>query len=180
MFLGVTMYRWHAVNQVYPGHENVNSLKYIFTSMHQLMEDKMKNIIWGLSILLILPLMSCQTSAVNTPNYKAWLGAQNLPSQMDVSGKWYTGDLLSGGWGDANLVQQGRNVSGTLGLYSVNGVVSQTTLFLEIISRGHVYYTAKLDMKNEQSLSGIALKEATVEIPETAKGENYIIIMKKM
>jgi uncharacterized lipoprotein NlpE involved in copper resistance len=148
--------------------------------MHQLMEGKMKNIILGLSILLILSLMSCRTSAVNIPNYEAWLGAQDLPSQMDVSGKWYAGDSLSGGWGDANLVQQGRNVSGTLGLYSVKGVVSQTTLFLEIISQGHVYYTAKLDMKNDGSLSGIALKEAIVESPETAKGESHIIIMKRM
>ena len=124
--------------------------------------------------------MSCRTSAVNTPNYEAWLGAQNLPSQMDVSGKWDAGKFYSGGWGDANLVQQGRNVFGTLGLYSVNGVVSQTTLFLKIISKGYVYYTAKLDMKDDGSLSGIALQEAIVESPETAKGEIQIIIMKRM
>jgi len=161
-------------------HQYFNSFKYIFTSMHQLMEDKMKNIILGLSILLILSLMSCRTSAVNTANYEAWLGAQNMPSQMDVSGKWDAGDFLSGGWGDANLVQQGRDVFGTLGLYSVKGVVSHTTLFLEIISKGYVYYTAKLEMKNDGSLSGIALKEAIVESPETAKGEIYIIIMKRM
>jgi len=140
----------------------------------------MKNVIWGLSILLILSLMSCRTSAVNTPNYEAWLGAQNLPSQMDVSGKWDSGDFLSGGWGNANLLQQGRNVFGTLGLYSVKGVVSQKTLFLELISKGYVYYTAKLEMKNDGSLTGIAIKDAIVESPETAKGEIYIINMKRM
>lgn len=140
----------------------------------------MKNVIWGLSILLILSLMSCRTSAVNTPNYEAWLGAQNLPSQMDVSGRWDSGDLLSGGWGNANLVQQGRNVFGTLGLYSVKGVVSRKTLFLELIAKGYVYYTAKLEMKNDGSLTGIAIKDAIVESPETAKGEIYIITMKRM
>jgi hypothetical protein len=144
------------------------------------MEDKMKNINLGLSILLILLLMSCRTSAVNTPNYEAWLGAQNSPSQMDVSGKWDAGDAWSGGWGEANLIQEGRNVYGTIGLYSVKGVVSQTTLFLEFISNGYVYYTAKLDGKDDGSLSGMAFKEAIAESPETAKGEIYAITMKRM
>ena len=140
----------------------------------------MKNIILGLSTLLILSLISCRTGAVNLPNYDAWLGAQSGPSQMDVSGRWDAGESWSGGWGEANLIQKERNVNGTLGLYFVKGVVSQKTLFVTLISNGYVYYTAKLDMKDDGSLSGMAFKEAIAESPETAKGEIYAITMKRM
>jgi hypothetical protein len=147
--------------------------------MHQLMENKMKNIILGLSILLILSLMSCRTT-VNAPTYEAWLNAQNMPSQLDVSGRWDAGGSMSGGWGEGILIQQGRNVYGSIGLYSVKGVVSGTSLFVGFISRDYVYYTAKLDMKNDGSLSGVAVKGAIAESLATARGEIYGIIMKRI
>jgi hypothetical protein len=152
----------------------------MFALLCQPKEDKMKNMNLGLAVLLILVLLSCRTTTVNTPNYEAWLGAQSMPSQLDVTGKWDAGASWGGGWGEANLIQQGRNVYGSLGLYSVKGVVSKTTLFVTIVSNGYVYYTAKLDMKKDGSLSGIAVKGAIAENPEAAKAEISAITMKRM
>ena len=92
----------------------------------------MKKINLGFLMLLISVLTSC---AAATPNYEAWIGAQNMPSQVDVTGKWNAGLSMAGGWGEANLIQRGRDVYGTLGLYSVRGVVSNKTLFVKIVSK---------------------------------------------
>jgi hypothetical protein len=92
----------------------------------------------------------------------------------------FAGTSWGGGWGEANLIQQGRNVYGSLGLYSVKGVVSKTSLFVTIVSNGYVYYTAKLDMKKDGSLSGIAVKGAIAENPEAANAEISAITMKRM
>ena len=130
--------------------------------------------------LLILVLMSCRTGPSVAPNYDAWLNAQNMPSQMNVSGRWDAGESWGGGWGEANLVQQGRDVTGTLGLYNVKGVVSHKTLFITMTSGGYVYYTAKIEMKADGSLSGMAYRETIVGSPEAEKVESYPIIMKRI
>lgn len=129
-----------------------------------------------LAILLIWGLLSC----ASTPNYDEWLGAHNLPAAMDVTGKWNAGTSWAGGWGEANLVQQDRNVYGTLGLYSVRGVVSKKSLFITISSGGYVYYSARLDMKEDGSLSGIATKEAIVESPGAAHADIALLKMTRM
>ena len=143
-------------------------------------EDKMKKISFALSVLLILAVMSCRTGPTVTPNYDTWLEAQNMPSQMNVSGRWNAGESWGGGWGEANLIQQGRNVNGTLGLYTLKGVVSRKTMFVILTSGGYVYYTAKLDMKADGSLSGVAYREAIAGSPEAEKVESYPINMKRM
>jgi len=97
-----------------------------------------------------------------------------------VTGKWNAGTSWAGGWGEANLIQQGRNVYGTIGQYSVRGVVSNKSLFIKIISSGYVYYTARLDMKEDGSLSGIATKETIVDSPEASNADVSIINMKSM
>jgi len=140
----------------------------------------MKKISFALSVLLIMAVMSCRTGPAIAPNYDTWLEAQNMPSQMNVSGRWNAGESWSGGWGEANLIQQGRNVNGTLGLYTLKGVVSHKTMFVILTSGGYVYYTAKLDMKADGSLSGVAYREAIAGSPEAEKVESYPIIMKKM
>lgn len=129
-------------------------------------------------ILIITALLSCRS--LFAPDYDKWLGTQVMPSQMDVTGKWDAGPVLRGGWGEANFIQQGRNVYGTLGSYSLRGVVSNKSLFLAISADSYVYYTARLDMKDDGSLSGIATKEAIVESPEAAKADISIITMKRM
>lgn len=130
----------------------------------------------GSLILLISMMMSCAT----TLNYDAWLDAQSMPSQLDVTGKWNAGLSMAGGWGEANLIQKERNVYGTLGLYSIKGVVSKTSLFVKIFSGGHVYYTAKLDANKDGSLSGVAIKGAIVESPEASNADISIITMTKI
>ena len=139
----------------------------------------MKRINLGfLLILIIAVLPSCRS--LFAPDYDAWLGTQVMPSQMDVTGKWDAGPVLRGGWGEANFIQQGRNVYGTLGSYSVRGVVSNKSLFIAISADSYVYYTARLDIKEDGSLSGISTKEAIVETLEAAKADISIITMRRM
>jgi hypothetical protein len=137
----------------------------------------MKKGILTLSIFLIVALVSCRTAPVN---YDVWLGAQDMPSQMDISGKWDAGFSMGGGWGEANLVQQDRNVNGLLGFYAVKGVVSGKALFMQLISNGYVYYTTKLELREDGSLSGMAYKEAVAGSPEAAKAESYPLVMRRM
>jgi hypothetical protein len=140
----------------------------------------MKYISIMLSIVVVSLLVSCRTEMV-LPNYDTWLQSQNMPSEVDLTGKWDAGNAWGGGWGEANLIQQGRDVYGTLGVYRVKGVVSNKTIFLTLISSGdHVYYTAKLTMKKDGSFLGIAVKEALVDSPEAAKAEIYAITFNRM
>lgn len=140
----------------------------------------MKYISIMLSTVIVMFLLSCRTGIV-VPNYDLWLQSQNMPSEVVLTGKWDAGYVWSGGWGEANLIQQGRDVHGTLGLYRVKGVVSNKTIFLTLISTGdHVYYTAKLTVKEDGSLQGLAVKEALVDSPEAAKAEIYAMTFKRM
>ena len=140
----------------------------------------MKHIKIMLSIFVVMLLISCRAGLV-VPNYDTWLQSQKMPSEVDLTGKWDAGYVLHGGWGEANLIQQGRDVYGTLGLYRVKGVVSNKTVFLTLISTGdHVYYSAKVTMKEDGSFVGLAVKEALVDSPEAAKAEIYAITFKRM
>jgi len=58
----------------------------------------MRTVISALTIMsLVMMLASCGTTAVNTPPYETWLAAQNLPSQLDVTGTWDAGKSWAGG-----------------------------------------------------------------------------------
>ena len=140
----------------------------------------MKYIKMMVSIFALMLLVSCRASIVH-PNYDMWLQSQNMPSEVDLTGKWDAGYIWGGGWGEANMVQQGRDVYGTIGLYRVKGVVSNKTVFLTLIATSdRVYYSAKLTMKEDGSFHGLAVKEALVDSPEAAKAEIYAITFKRM
>jgi hypothetical protein len=128
-------------------------------------------------IACLTALLVTMIACASTPDYDAWLETHNSAPEINVSGKWNAGLSMAGGWGSAELIQQGRYVYGTLGLYSVKGVVSNTSLFLKIYSSGYVYYTAKLNKNDDGSLSGMATREAIVESPAATNADISMITM---
>jgi hypothetical protein len=134
------------------------------------------------ALLLIFSLAACRTTEETvrpTPHYDSWLDAQKKDAATNFSGAWDAGNVWEGGWGAANLVQEGRNVSGSIGLYNVKGLVSGSSVYMLLISNGYIYYTAKLDTRNNGSFSGIAAKESVVDAA-TASAEKYSLILKKL
>lgn len=91
---------------------------------------------------------------------------------MDVSGAWEsTSPFMAGGWGNASLVQMGSKVSGTLGLYTVEGRVAGKQIFLMILSNGQVYYTAILEPTKDGGIAGMAVSKILADDPEAKLAE---------
>ena len=110
------------------------------------------------SLLLILSLIlviSC-APALKQNEIDPWLNARSgsQPPQLNITGKWHdaldTGPL---GWGEGDLQQQGNKVSGAIGNYNVQGIVSGKTVYLVFLYGGSVRYTARLEM-SQGSLTG--------------------------
>ncbi|MFZ4598386.1 MAG: hypothetical protein ACOYNN_07055 [Terrimicrobiaceae bacterium] len=78
-----------------------------------------------------------------------WLSDQFDASEINVSGSW-----LSSDWGRGAFRQNGRKVSGTLGGYNVNGVVSGRRAYLLIADGEWYYYSAVLEMSQPGQLDG--------------------------
>jgi hypothetical protein len=78
-----------------------------------------------------------------------WLSDQFETAEMNVAGKWMSGD-----WGHGSLEQNGRKVTGTLGGYNVTGVVSGRRLYLLIADGEWYYYSAVLDNPSPGVLTG--------------------------
>ncbi len=69
------------------------------------------------------------------------------PSEIDVTGRWH--DVQGSGfftWGEGYLRQEQGKVSGAIGDYDIKGVVSGKIVYLVFLSKGHVFYSARLEM----------------------------------
>jgi hypothetical protein len=84
---------------------------------------------------------------------------------------------MAGGWGNANWVQTGSRVIGTLGPYSVEGRVSGKQFFALILSGGRVHYTAILEMTKEGGIAGTAVSNKLADDPEAKFSERAPIIL---
>ncbi len=78
-----------------------------------------------------------------------WLSDQLGSAEINVSGNWTSND-----WGRAELVQRGRQISGSLGGYNVRGVASGTRAYLLIAQGEWYYYSAVLEMPRPGLLTG--------------------------
>lgn len=85
----------------------------------------------------------------NNKSGDRWLSDQSEPAAVNVAGNWISGD-----WGRGWLVQDGRKVRGTLGGYSVRGVVSGQQVYLLIAQGDWYYYSAVLDNPQPGLLTG--------------------------
>ncbi len=86
---------------------------------------------------------------INNRAGENWLSDQSAPARIDVSGRWASRD-----WGSARFHQSGRRVTGTLGDYSVRGVVSGSKAYLLIASGDWYYYSAILEKTRPDLLTG--------------------------
>lgn len=128
--------------------------------------------------LLVLTISAC--NRLTREGSSAWLGQKGGQVSVNMTGKWSSGGVWSGGWGEGNFIQEGRRFSGTLGLYYVDGTVSGDTLYLVLYSGKKVYYTARLKKNAEGFYIGKAVYKVIIDQPEAEKAESYVISLKKI
>jgi hypothetical protein len=109
-----------------------------------------------LSITLLFTcfgLTGCNTKeryARNNSAARAWLASNPASGYIRVGGNWKPEDE---GWGDARLQQTGSSVTGTIGLYTIEGHVRGEDVYLVMSEAGWFYYSAVLKKKGDK-LSG--------------------------
>lgn len=128
--------------------------------------------------MLVLSVSAC--NRLSREASSAWLGQKNGAVTVDMTGKWNSGGVWSGGWGGATFVQEGRRFSGTLGLYNVDGTVSGDNLYLVLYSGNKVYYTARLRKNGEDSYIGKAVYRVLIDKPGAESAESYVISLKRV
>jgi len=104
------------------------------------------------SLLLVFSLIlviSC-AATLKQNEIDPWLNARSggQPPELNITGKWHDAlDTGPFGWGEGDLRQEGNKVSGTIGNYTVQGVVSGKIVYLVFLWHGaEVHYTARLEM----------------------------------
>jgi len=74
--------------------------------------------------VILLLATACVQPVMEQQRVLTWLDAKTAAPDMDVSGTWESPmNYWEGGWGSGTLVQRGAQVTGTLGLYSLEGRV---------------------------------------------------------
>jgi hypothetical protein len=106
--------------------------------------------------LLLIFVISCTHGALKQEEINPWLNSISggKPAEIDVTGKWR--DTQGTGfftWGEGYLRQEKGKISGVIGDYNIEGVVSGKIIYLVFLSGGRVYYTARLEMFQD-SLTG--------------------------
>lgn len=131
-----------------------------------------------MSILVAALLISCETiSPIKTD---AWLDAkQSAVAEFNISGKWDAGPYMEGGWGEGVFTQNGNRVSGTLGSYSVDGVVEGKAVYMAMRG-GTKLYTAKLSLQTDGQLIGTYVYNALIGEEGAASAETNAITMKRI
>ena len=135
---------------------------------------------WILTLVLVLFFLLCSCGRNIDKAANDWLKSQAGPALVDVSGEWNAGYAMGGGWGGGEFYQYGNDITGTLGFYTVRGVVSGTTLYLNLISGDSVYYTAKLEKKGEDVYRGKAVEGAVIGTIEAETATAYPIFLERM
>jgi len=124
-------------------------------------------------LILCALLVSCAPPSIDPRQGFAWLDSKSGEAEMDLSGSWESVDpFVSGGWGNGSLLQKGTQVSGSLGLYSIEGKVIGKKVYVMILSGGRVYYTSILEPTPEGGLSGLAVARMLADDPEARFAEH--------
>jgi hypothetical protein len=109
------------------------------------------------ALLMLVALSGCSfVSEFNDGRYNRnnrtgdnWLSDQSEPAAINVDGNWTSND-----WGHASFSQNGRKITGTIGGYTVRGVVSGARAYLLIAQGDWYYYSAVLDLQRPGLLTG--------------------------
>ena len=120
-----------------------------------------------LFLTLSLILVTSCASTLRQNEIDPWLNARSSgqPPQINITGRWHdaqeTGSRGWGywgwgslGWGEGYLQQEGNKVTGAIGNYNVQGIVSGKTVYLVFLYGGSVHYTARLEMSQQGLLAG--------------------------
>ena len=110
-----------------------------------------------LAIILLLSIFSCASIPMKQAEIDPWLAEMSgdKAAEISVEGKWHDPESEGVfGWGEGDIIQNGNKINGTIGSYSVSGVVSAETVYVVFYTKGKVYYTAKLTMPEKGVLSG--------------------------
>ncbi len=85
-------------------------------------------------VFLSLILVSC--ASLTREDTNRWLDSKEGEPGLDMTGKWDSGGIATGGWGEGNFIQDGKNFSGKIvesgayiyqveiGARVVNGIVA--------------------------------------------------------
>ncbi len=128
-------------------------------------------------LLLVMMLASC--GGLTRKDTGRWLESKNSPSTIDMTGEWYSGGSWAGGWGTGKFIQDGRNFSGTLGLYYAEGTVSGDHVYMVIYSGKTVYYTAILKQADD-GFMGKAVYVTLADDKKAQYAQSYPIVLKKV
>ena len=102
-----------------------------------------------LTLFLLLSLIFAISCAIRQKEIDPWLStiSGGKPPEIDITGRWR--DTQGSGfftWVEGYLTQEQNKISGVIGDYNINGVVSGKIVYLVFLYRGTVYYTARLEL----------------------------------
>ena len=100
-------------------------------------------------VLLALSLILVISSALKQKEIDPWLNtiSGGKPPEINVNGKWR--DPQGSGffaWGEGYLHQEQNKITGVIGSYNIEGVVSGKIVYLVFLYGDRVYYTARLEI----------------------------------
>lgn len=137
----------------------------------------MKSLKLMVALLLTISLAACSLSLKDGDR---WLEGKREPSTLNMTGTWDSSGSLSGGWGIGRFIQEGRNFSGVLGNYTVEGVVSGDAAYMVLSARGALYYTAILRKTEGGELTGKAVYVELADSKDARHATTYLITMKQV
>lgn len=119
------------------------------------------------AVVVLTGCNSPQRFEANHASARQWLAAQTGSASGNVSGAWK--DATRDDWGQANLVQRGNKITGTLGLYEVEGVMVGPRVFLALKADDWYYYSVEA-IQNGSSLEGYYSRGVPIRL---VKGDSY-------
>ena len=128
----------------------------------------------------IVMFFSCAGTGLSVRETDPWLQSMEGASRINITGVWDAGGAITGGWGEGRFTQKGNSVSGTLGFYNVNGVVSGTDIYMVLTSSGNVYYTAHLKQSSEGNYIGKAVEGAIVDKKGSEEATSYLMVLRQV
>jgi len=129
--------------------------------------------------IFCLMIMTLSCAGVAPEKTKPWLDSMAGTTTMNMTGVWDAGGAFAGGWGEGRFTQTGNRISGTLGVYNVDGVVNGTKVYL-VLAGGNVYYTAHLNKASDGSYVGKAVEGAILNEQGSENAVGYLMVLKQV
>ncbi len=82
-------------------------------------------------------------------NGKRWLKIMEGVPKINITGAWNNTE-----WGGASFIQDKNVVQGILGTYQVDGVINDNLVFMLILYKNKIYYTAVMDGRDVKYMKG--------------------------